>query len=454
MTALPSSNRSRGGDRTPKVRRSDRRDRRQAGRALPLLILGAGVLGILFLSLISRKPEERPKFDSAPLVRVVEAASETYQFDVRSQGEVSPGREGDLIPQVSGEVLWISPAFEAGGFFEAGQTLVRIDPADYRVERATARAAVARAKSEFSRTGKDRDRQRRLAQQSVASQSRIDDAENAYRIAEASLREAEARLEKAERDLGRTELKAPYRGRVRSEQADLGQFVTRGSAIGRIYSVDYAEVRLPLPDRDLAYLDVPLVPQKLTLETASERNEAEETPARREPKVLLEANFAGERHRWEGALVRTEAELDSRSRMIHVVARVPDPYGLETERTAPLAVGLFVEASIAGAVVDDTFVLPRDALRENDQVYVIDAEGLLHFRDVEILRAEREQFVVRGGLEAGELVCVSPLSAAINGMSVRIAGETEAAAAGAPVAQAEVGGRVEADAEATPEPSS
>ncbi len=109
--------------------------------------------------------------------------------------------------------------------------------------------------------------------------------------------------------------------------------------------------------------------------------------------------------------------------MIHVVARIPDPYGLKTPRSAPLAVGLFVEASIKGETVHGAFVLPRDALRDADQVYVIDDSGHLRFRDVEVLRTEREQVVLRGGLVGGERVCTSRLEAAIDGMAVRLLDE-------------------------------
>lgn len=389
------------------------------------MILAAGAVIILVLSLLRTTPDERPKIDSAPLVRTVTAQSAPYRFTVTSQGEVSPGKQGDLIPQVSGEVVWVSPSLEAGGFFEEGEALARIDPADYRVERETARAAVARAESEFSRAKKERDRQQTLGRQSVASEARIDDATNAYRIAEASRREAQARLEKANRDLARTELKAPYRGRVRSEQVDIGQFVTRGASIGRIYSVDYAEVRLPLPDRELAFLDLPLLPD-LNAEQADTSN----APP---PSVTLEARFAGEMHRWSGQLVRTEAELDPQSRMINVVARVAEPYGQGEGRTAPLAVGLFVEATIEGESVDRAFVLPRDAIREGNRVYIVDSESKLRFRDVDVLRVQRENAILLGGLEDGEQICISPLQAAIDGMSLRVMGG-EAKAAKAPAA--------------------
>jgi len=388
---------------------------------LPLKILSAAALVVLLLWAIRRTPENRVEHDPAPLVRVTLAEPTTYQFSVIAHGAVSPRTESDLIPQVSGEVLWISPSMAAGGFFEAGDVLVRVDQADYRVDRETARAVVARAKSEHGRAKKELDRQRLLANRSVASESRIDDAENAFRVAEASLQEARARLERAERDLARTELKAPYRGRVRTEQVDVGQFVTRGAPIAKLYAVDFAEVRLPVPDRELAYLNVPLVPQI--------RENPDEPAVTVGSRVLLSAEFAGRPHQWEASLVRTEGELDPRSRMVHLVARVSDPYDLEgngeAAHTTPLAVGLFVKAEIEGHSVDHAFVIPRDALRPDSQVYLVDAENRIRFRSVEVLRTERENVILGGGLSKGDRVCTSPLEAVIDGMRVRVLGDDQ-----------------------------
>ena len=377
----------------------------------PLLILLAAFGVIVLLFVAQRQPQERAQPDTAPLVRAMRVAPGPVQLSVSATGTVTPRTESDLLAQVAGEVVSTSPALAAGGFFEAGEELARLDPADYRVDREAARAQVARARSEYARAEKELSRQSRLADQSVASQSRIDDAENAYRVAEASLREAVARLERAERDLERATIHAPYRGRVRSEQVDVGQFVNRGDRIARIYAVDYAEVRLPLPDRQLAYLDVPLIPHP-----EREALEARPTGAR----VVLTAEFAGGTHQWEGRLVRTEAELDPRSRMIQLVARVEDPFGLETERTAPLAIGLFVHAEIEGERLDDVYVLPRDALRSGSRLYLVDEENRIRFREVEVLRTERDEIIVGEGLAPGDRVCTSPLEATIEGMQVRV----------------------------------
>jgi RND family efflux transporter MFP subunit len=244
-------------------------------------------------------------------------------------------------------------------------------------------------------------------------------------VAEASLAEATARLARAERDLARTELRAPYEGRVRGENVDVGQVATSGQRIATLYAVDWAEVRLPIPDRELRYVDVPL----------GARTRDEDAPEPAGPAVRLHTEFAGRAHTWTGRVVRTEGEIDPKSRMVNVVARIEDPYGVHegSDRT-PLAVGLFVEAEILGETVSGVFVLPRTALRPGDPmdpdapdaVHVIDAEERLRIRTVEVLRNEPERVVIGAGLAAGERVSISPLPGVVDGMSVRVAAEPTA----------------------------
>ena len=399
-------------------------------------LLSLGILlfaGIVVWALVLTRPEAVPEPPEirAPVVRALRVEPQELALVVQAQGTVAPRTESKIVSQVSGEVLWISPALVSGGFFEEQEPLLRIDPIDYEAALETARATLARAKSEANRALKERDRQRRLAKQSVASQARIDDAENAYRVAAAMERDAAARVGIAERDLARTEIRAPYAGRVRSENVDRGQFVVRGESVARVYAVDFAEVRLPIPDRELRYLELPLGYREKSVsdsETASGSGEAMTEGALAhavapvlEPRVTFRAEFAGALHTWEGKVVRTEGELDPKSRMVTLVARVADPYGRTSDRTRPpLAVGLFVEAAIEGLGLEDAFVLPRSALKEGSRVMVIDAEERAYFRVVEVLREERDRVVITGGLRAGDLVCVSPLPGAVDGMRVRV----------------------------------
>ena len=220
-------------------------------------------------------------------------------------------------------------------------------------------------------------------------QPQVDDAR-------AAVAAAEAALDRARRDLERAELRAPYAGRVQSKDVDVGQFVNKGNTVGRIYAVDSAEIRLPLPDEQLAFLDVPM----------SYRGSQRQTG----PRVTLAADFAGRRHTWEGRIVRTEGEIDPVSRMVHVVAEVRDPYAPDSDRSRPpLAAGMFVEATIAGREVQGVVELPWAALRGRDQVLVVDESGRLRFRDVEVLRSTTDSVLISAGLNEGELVTVSTI---------------------------------------------
>lgn len=421
---------------------------------VPVAILAAGALAVAVMVATREETLPEPRERPAPLVRAVEVTPADVQFVVRAQGTVVPRTESDLVAQVAGEVVWVSPHLVSGGFVEPGEALVRIERTDYEADLESARAALARAESEFRRARTERRRQQQLADRSVASQSRIDDAENAFRVAEATLREGRARVVRAERDLERTTLVSPFEGRVRSERVDVGQFVARGQSLATAYAVDYAEVRLPLPDRELRFLDLPLegrlraTPPAGTAASGGDADagdavagdaaaagqpdgdaEAEidatgaEAPG---PEVVLRAEFAGAPRTWLGHVVRTEGEIDPKSRMVNVVARVKDPYGRRRPPEAdgvPLAVGLFVDADILGRTAPAAVVLPRSALREHRGragVYVVDDESRLRFRPVEVLRTERERVVIGEGLAAGERVNVSPLVAIVDGMRVKL----------------------------------
>lgn len=390
--------------------------RRIAKTVLPGLFVLLGIAGAIAAVKFRGKPETDAPVPQPPIVRVQEVRPQSWQFLVRARGTVAPRSEGSVIPQVSGTVVWVSPALVSGGFFELGEPLLRIDSSDYEVNLEAAKAAVARGNSEHTRAKKELERQKRLARSSVSSDASFDDAVNAEIVAGATLREARARLIQAERDMDRTQITAPYTGRVRSEEIDVGQFVSRGDRLAKIYAVDFAEVRLPIPDAELQYLDLPLLFRA--------ENEG--------PVVRLNARFAGQERQWTGRVVRTEGEIDATSRMIHIVARVDDPYRLTAEAeptTTPLAVGLYVEAEILGRTVEDVMVLPRRAFREGARVLVVAADHRMHYRQVEVLRWEHDVAIVRAGLRGGELICVSPIQSVVDGMRVRVASTPPAVAA-------------------------
>ena len=380
-------------------------------KLLPVAVLiGAGVVAA---ALIWTAPEAEVVERATPIraVRVVEPTPQALPLVVRSQGTVVPRTESELIPEVSGRVVWMSPALVSGGFFDQGDPLLRVERNDYEAARARAAASLARAEGESEHAQATLQRREDLSRQGVASPSQLDDARRQARVAEAGLAEARVGLEQAERDLARTTIAAPYAGRVREEKVDLGQFLTRGQPIASLYATDYVEVRLPIPDDELAYLDLPLF------------GGADADG----PAVTLRARFAGRPQQWQGQIVRTEGEIDTQSRMVHAVARIERPYEA-AEGGAPLAVGLFVEAEIEGPIAEGVIRVPRGALRNQDELLVVDAENRLQLAPVELLRLEREDALVRASLPEGTRVCISQVGTFSPGMEVRAVAATETAA--------------------------
>jgi len=387
--------------------------------ALPFAIVlgGFGLAAVLLAT--GPRLDSQPAEVLTPLVRVHAVTLQDIALSSLTHGTVAPRTESELVAEVAGRVISVNPNLVSGGFFSAGEELLQIEPLDYELALEQARAGVTQAESDLANARRAATRQDSLGERKLTSAAQQDDAVNRLRIAEATLRSAKAQLARAERDLARTRVIAPYEGRVRSERVDIGQFVNRGSTIATIYATDYAEVKLPINDEELAFLDLPLGPV------------TDSTSAIPGTGVTITARFAGVEHKWQGQVVRTEGELDPKTRLINVIARVDAPYASRADRP-PLAVGLFVDAEIHGRLGRGLAILPRSALRENNQVLVVDGDDRLHFRPVTVLRIVGEQAYISAGLTEGERVVVSPMNNAVEGMAVR----TEAAA---PVADNEGG---------------
>lgn len=367
---------------------------------IPLIVLVVSVLGAV--TLMATSPKLTPSIPKPipTTVRTIAALPQEVNLTVHSQGTVEPMVESDLIPEISGKVVWMSPNLVAGGFFHKGDVLLRLDRADYEDALARARAALTRAQAEVENTQFEYERLKSLVGRQLVSQSQLENALRAYRVSSASLEDARAAYQKAQRDLQRTEITAPFTGLVRSKQVDLGQFVSRGAPIAKIYANDNVEVRLPLANKQLAYLNLP-------------KGMTGQLPPEQSPRVTLKAEYAGETLTWEGRIVRTEAEIDPKTRMVNVVARVDN-----SQQPYPLSVGLFVEADIEGKLAKKVYVLPRQALRNDNEVLVVAPDNTLHYRKIEPLRLYRDKVLVKKGLEPGELVCISPLQTVIDGMPV------------------------------------
>ncbi len=379
---------------------------------LPLAVIIGGSLGAKALMEAYKPPEKQAVVVEPPLVRVIEARSEPLRLTISAEGSVRPRTESEIVPEVSGKVVWVSDSLAVGGFFAKGDELMKIDRREYELAVVRAQAAVAQAELRLATEEQEAEVARKEWDdlgQGTPTPLVLREPQLAQMRAE--LASAHAALDQAAYDLERTVVYAPYNGRIRRKQVDVGQYVQRGQSVANVYSTDVAEVILPVPDDQLEYVRLPLAYRGSDADSQG-------------PRVTLSTDFAGRRYSWQGRIVRTEAEIDPQTRMIQAVAQVKDPYAQPRNSSRPpLAVGMYVEAEIEGRSVR-TIPLPRAALRGDDTVWVVDADGRIEFRKVDILRLERDRVLISGGVKAGETVCVSTLEAAVDRMQVRVVEET------------------------------
>lgn len=351
-------------------------------------------------------PEKKPKQQRLVSLYVDEVKAETVKLAVRSHGEVTPKTEIDLTALVSGQVISISPQFTEGSEFSAQSTLIKIDDRDYKVAVIRAQAQVATAKvnvqEQLANSKIKKQQWKRKNNKSKPS----DYALNIPQIAEAkaNLKAAEADLQAAKLNLQRTEIKAPFKGRVLTENIGIGQYITPATVLGHIFSTDIVEVRLPLTDKQLSELNLPMGFM------ATEKNA---------PNVSLSAHIGNQEHNWQGRIVRTSAAIDQETRLIYAVAEVIDPYGQGSDANMALAVGMYVSAQVDSNYSQDTLQIPRLALHNNDKVYVINDESKLEIRQVNVLSTNKDTVHIASGIVAGEKVVTSTVPAVVDGMEVK-----------------------------------
>ncbi len=378
---------------------------------LPLIVLSLAAILVKVIIGMREDPRGRKRPPSVTRVEGRTLKPESYQVTVRSQGVVEPRTQSTLIPEVPGKVIEIAPALREGGFFEQDDILLKIDPLDYETRIVVARRNVAQAEALI-------EQEEARALQAVENWKRLGKAgePSALALRKPQLAEAraqvaasEAELLKAQRDLERTIIRAPYAGRTLEKRVDVGQFVNTGTTLALIYAIDYVEVRLPIRNEDLAFLDLP--------ETFRGDGDDPNAP---HPNVRLTGMLGGREAFWEGRIVRVAGALEARSRQLFAVAQVNDPYARRDDGNPPLKINLFVTAEIEGHTLDNVLVIPRNAVRPNDEVVIIDSESKMQRRTISAIWSTKDEVVVGqdSGLNVGDVLCVTTIAFPANGASV------------------------------------
>jgi RND family efflux transporter MFP subunit len=378
-------------------------------RLLPLLIIVAAI-AIAWLILHNRPQVKRqtPQQTATLAVETMTLQARDYRVIVDSYGKIEPHTSGELKAQVSGQIVYVSKHFRAGGYFARDETLLKIDNRDFEAQVHIAEAGLADAhqllSEEQARSQQALDDWRRLGKSDEPSALVLRKPQ--LQAAEAAVASAEAQLTEARLDLSRTAIRAPYAGRILAIHADYGQVISTGTVLAEIFAVDALEVRLPLRNQDLQFVDLP------------ESYRVDSPDPVSHPTVMLQSNLPGS-SRWSGRLIRTESAIDQTSQQLHVVARIDDPYGPKAVGRQPLKIGEYVDARITGKLLHGALVIPNRTIHQGSYVYVV-VDGLLQRRDITIAWHNNDDALISGGLQAGDRVVLTALGQVPSGTPVKL----------------------------------
>lgn len=399
------------------------------------LLLGAAVL-VYLLGVFAPTPATEDPPPQSPLVSTTPVEVRSGSLLVRGTGTVRPVREIQLTAEVAGRLVDVDESLVSGGRFQAGQTLARIDPSDYQNAVQQAKAQVTDAKVQLLQVREEAGAARRDYERIEERTGRAPDLDSTelgrlvfnepqVARAEANLERAKAVLDDARTRLARTRLSVPFDGRVRTQQADLGAYLTPGTPVASVYGTDAVEIVVSLPSRKAALI------QNLWATAAQDADAP--VPA------TVTRSYGGTSFSWQGTVHRVEGTISERTRTVDVVVRVPDPY--ETDQAPsvrsrmperpdragrpPLAVGTYAKVDIQARRGEDYHVVPRRAVhtRTPDRpptVWTAAGDSMLIERTVEPIQTVEEQTYLAPTLDPNSRIITTDLRVHTDSMAIRV----------------------------------
>ncbi|MEH6393677.1 efflux RND transporter periplasmic adaptor subunit [Pseudoalteromonas sp.] len=378
---------------------------------IPAVVIAATAAIVMF---IQGNPPQANRFAAPPKAQISVAVQlltpQSYQVMIDSFGTVKPRTQSGLVAQASGQIIAVSEQFREGGFFEKGDVLLQLDDRDHRAEVKAAQANLLTAQQGLQEE-QARGRQALVDWQRLgngAQASNLVLREPQLAAAQAQVLSAQAQLEKAELDLERTKITAPYAGRVLSRSVDLGQVVSNNTQLATIYAIDSVEIRLPIKNKDLPFINLPEQyrdGQKNALGSA----------------VHFTSDLVGKQS-WLGQISRTEGAIDESAQQLYVVAQINDPYKATAQNQYPIKIGQYIKAQISGKQVNDVLVIPNSTIYQGSYVYVVE-QGVLKRKEISLAWQNATQGIIASGLTAGEQLVLTPLGQVSSGTRVKVMGE-------------------------------
>ena len=393
-----------------------KRSERRLKWALSIGVMVAAAAAAFALVATKAEPPRAEKTLEGTLVEVIQIGTSQHEVDLHAKGTVVPAKEIVLQAELGGRVIWQSPELVAGGRFKTDQPMVRIDPRDYQLAVESYRSQVNRAKLDLSieaRRGEVAKREwNAFGEMDVSEEQRaLAQREPQLEATRLALKAAQSALKKARLDLTRATLRAPFNAMVVSENVDTGQLLSPQTSVARLVGTDEYHVQVSVPVASLRTV----------------RARTADAPGS-EAKIVQRVGQETIERRAE--VIRQLPDLDAGGAMARLLLNIDNPLGEPGD--LPLLLGSFVDVAIAAQPIDDAIRLPRVALRNGRNVYVMNDQVLLEIRDVQIAWTEPDAVLITGGLEPDERVVISRIATPVPNMLLRTAEQVPEAEPGDP----------------------
>lgn len=420
-----------------------------------LLVLPLAAAVAVFVLMVRGKqpPGQRGPQERALSVRTIQVPVVDFVPRAAGYGYIQPELAWDGVAEVEGKIVTMHPELKRGAIIPQGELLVRIDPAqrltateqtqadvqrllasleELEQNRVNLQRRLAVEQQSLTIAGRELARKRELVKQNVIAASEVDQEEKTYltqknavqalenqlalippqeRELHAQLAQARSRLTDARLNLEKTEVRAPFDGRLRETNVEMNQAVSPGQVLVRMDSMGVAEALAEIPLHVMRRVIPPRGPSPFAAGISMDA-------LRRflSLDAVVRLSIGGRQIEWPGRLVRFREEVDPKTRTIGAYVAVDNPYlNFVPGERPPLMRNTFCQVELRGAPRPDTVVLPRNAVRQG-MVLLVDKDNRLRRVEVRLDTTQGEMAVVAEGLRGGEQVVVSDVPYAVDGM--------------------------------------
>ena len=385
---------------------------------LPLAVIAASAVAALWLMETGPQAKPRPKARNATMVTCRTVDYSAQQTVIAGMGTIAAASTVELKPRVNGEIVELNGNLVPGGHFRKGQTLLKIDPTDYRLTVRELATDVAKAESDLQLEQGNQliaQKEYNLLGETVSDQERAlmlrrPQLENLR----ATLEAAQTKLDQARVDFARTEIKAPFNAVVLSREVNLGTRASESTVLATLVGTDAYWVEVSVPVSQLRWIRIP--------QTEGDQGAL--------VRIYDAAAWGGGVFR-QGRVIRLESGLEEQGRMARLLVRVEDPLNLKSDNTDKprMLIGSYVRVAIEGNAVASAVAIEREFIRNGNSVWVMEADGSLAIRPVEIAFRGTDQLIITAGINPGEQMVISDLAAPVAGMPLRTADDAAVQAA-------------------------